>query len=759
MRFIKTIFCFTILLSFSLLTVSGQAANATKSYGKGNPFTIEQLPPGQFKQKLKVLPEQAQKNALAWMHEHSFTASDFIDLRVDDNGGIFYEDPAPVNTDAVSSNTPVLEELTQAETFSLHSKPGASRTVFIDMDGRVVSGTIWNQNSGTDPLLMRPYDSDGDETTFSQTELNAIAETWKRIAEDFAPFDIDVTTEEPSRLDSNVGLILVTPKADQNGNNIYNCSCGGVAYVGVWGRSDFASRYQPALVFTDGVGTGAHNISEAASHELGHNLGLSHDGTNTAGYYTGHGTGNVQWAPIMGVGYYAEVTQWSKGEYLNASQTQDDLQIIRNNLSDRADDHDNVSFANATPLNVTGNSVVSTNPVSDPFNNNPFNKGVIENRDDIDLFSFTTAAGELDLSVTPGWIENFSSSNNRGMNIDIEATLYDSDGVMLVRSNPQDDTFARLTTSLEPGTYYLAIDGIELGDVLGTGYSDYGSLGNYYINGTVPEGTIGAPTANFTFTCNELNCNYNASTSVDNEGDISSYAWDFGDGSTATGVSPSHAYANNGNFNTTLTVTDSDSLTDSISKTVTVYVPIAPTANFTDNCTDLSCSFDASSSSDDIAIATYIWNFGDGNTSAGITSTHSYASAGSYTVSLTVSDSDSLSDTAESSVTVTEPPPQAPAAPTNLSADAVVIGKGKNSNLVSVALSWNDNSNNETNFEIESCIETGKGKNKVCNFTFYTSVDMNVSSYFDSNPVANSQYRVRAINETGSSAYTNIVEP
>ena len=139
MRFIKTIFCFTILLSFSLLTVSGQAANATKSYGKGNPFTIEQLPPGQFKQKLKVLPEQAQKNALAWMHEHSFTASDFIDLRVDDNGGIFYEDPAPANTDAVSSNTPVLEELSLAETFSLHSKPGASRTVFIDMDGEIIT--------------------------------------------------------------------------------------------------------------------------------------------------------------------------------------------------------------------------------------------------------------------------------------------------------------------------------------------------------------------------------------------------------------------------------------------------------------------------------------------------------------------------------------------------------------------------------------------------------------------------------------------
>ena len=46
---------------------------------------------------------------------------------------------------------------------------------------------------------------------------------------------------------------------------------------------------------------------EAASHEAGHNLGLSHDGTRKTGYYAGHG----DWAPIMGVGYYREVSQWS----------------------------------------------------------------------------------------------------------------------------------------------------------------------------------------------------------------------------------------------------------------------------------------------------------------------------------------------------------------------------------------------------------------------------------------------------------------
>ena len=172
------------------------------------------------------------------------------------------------------------------------------------------------------------------------------------MAEDFAPYDIDVTTEEPPAFGPNVGHILVTRKADENNRNIYNCSCGGVAYVGVWGLSNY-TYYQPALVFLDGVG-GPHNISEAASHELGHNLNLSHDGTSTVGYYSGHGSGNTDWGPIMGVGYYAQISQWSKGEYADANNTQDDLQIIANYLSYRADDHEDVNFASASPLVITG---------------------------------------------------------------------------------------------------------------------------------------------------------------------------------------------------------------------------------------------------------------------------------------------------------------------------------------------------------------------------------------------------------------------
>ena len=64
-----------------------------------------------------------------------------------------------------------------------------------------------------------------------------------------------------------------------------------------------------------------------------------------------------------------------------------------------------------------------------------------------------------------------------------------------------------------------------------------------------------------------------------------------------------------------------------------------PTASFTQGCSGLSCTFnsDASSDSDGI-IASRLWEFGDGTTSAEPNPTHAYATANIYTVKLTVTD-------------------------------------------------------------------------------------------------------------------------
>ncbi len=82
----------------------------------------------------------------------------------------------------------------------------------------------------------------------------------------------------------------------------------------------------------------------------------------------------------------------------------------------------------------------------------------------------------------------------------------------------------------------------------------------------------------------------------------------------------------------------------------------APTASFTKSCTDLACTFDGSASSDpDGSIASYAWDFGDGNTGTGATPSHSYSAGGTYTVQLTVTDNGGLTNSTSQSVTVTAP--------------------------------------------------------------------------------------------------------
>lgn len=82
-----------------------------------------------------------------------------------------------------------------------------------------------------------------------------------------------------------------------------------------------------------------------------------------------------------------------------------------------------------------------------------------------------------------------------------------------------------------------------------------------------------------------------------------------------------------------------------------------PNASFTFNCTDLSCSFNGSGSSDsDGTIASYAWTFGDGSSASGVTTNHSYAAGGTFNVTLTVTDDDGATDNDSQSVTVTAPP-------------------------------------------------------------------------------------------------------
>lgn len=477
------------MLVFGSLSAPARPEPAPPAWGLGHPFTLEDLPFGDFRTRLESLPPAARNRAMDWLHSFLFTEQDLGFLRIDEAGGVYYADifTGPENDTGTAGDQEAGSVQAASGVFGLQSRPGATNILYLDFDGHTISSaTAWTSVD----LQARPYDIDGDPATFSDAEQANIAEIWRRIAEDFAPFDVNITTQEPALFGPTVGRILVTADTDANGNAMPAQGAGGVAYVGVWGRSDYSSRYSPALVYYDNLGNGrADYVAEAASHEAGHNLSLSHDATSSSSYYGGHGSGYISWAPIMGTGYGRHVSQWSDGEYPDANNTQDDIAILDGHLTIRGDDHAD-GLAGATRLlSDAAGYITATTPQDDPDNLESANKGIIESAIDMDVFYFDTPGGALDLAVTPAWQGRYT----RGGNLDIQATLYDAAGTLLLAADPLDDTDSRLSASLPAGRYYLAIQGV--GNSLSP-YPDYGSLGQYFISGTLPasdDGTAPVP--------------------------------------------------------------------------------------------------------------------------------------------------------------------------------------------------------------------------------------------------------------------------
>jgi PKD repeat protein len=137
---------------------------------------------------------------------------------------------------------------------------------------------------------------------------------------------------------------------------------------------------------------------------------------------------------------------------------------------------------------------------------------------------------------------------------------------------------------------------------------------------------------------------FNASASTAAPGHtITSYSWDFGDGSSGSNVTTSHAYSTAGTYSVVLTVKD-DAGRKGVSSNVISVGSGGPSAVFTfaptSPTTGQQVAFDASQSraATGRTIVSYSWNFDDGSTGAGVQPTHTYNAAGTYNVLLTITD-------------------------------------------------------------------------------------------------------------------------
>ena len=444
-------------------------------------YNMDNIPNGRIKDTFEKLTPSAKSEALVQLNYFAIPTQDLEFIDLNDKGKIFYFDKKPASGSNQSAPSPKTS-LNKQEVFALHSNPGASNVIFLDFDGHEISGSAWNESVKT--YYAAPFDKDGSPSTYSQAEINDIAAIWHRVAEDFAAFDVDVTTEQPATFDSFTGRILITRDKDMKGKAMPRKGFAGLAYLGVWGKPDY-TQYQPALVYYNNLSNGsAKYIAEAASHQMGHQLGLSHDGTSKKSAYEGKGGGYNRWAPIMGMAYDKHVTQWSNGDYPEANNPQDDVKVLSSMLGLRADDHgNNRSTASHLYIDSSG-TVAASNPESDPDNLKPENKGVISTRGDVDMFELDSGTGQIKLTVTPAWLA-YTDKSARGANLNIHLALLNASGQLVKVADPSDETSATIQYSAKPGTYFLSVKGVGSGDKNAT-FSDYGSLGQYFINGYVP---------------------------------------------------------------------------------------------------------------------------------------------------------------------------------------------------------------------------------------------------------------------------------
>ena len=336
-----------------------------------------------------------------------------------------------------------------ADLLKLESFPGGIGCILLDFDGHTMpAGSLWNNGGAIYALPSGMSDA-------------FILQAFEVVAEDYRPFNLNITTNEAvfnTYPKTKRKRVVITPTDTASPGE------GGVAFIGsfTWDND------VPAWCFNVNTGKAA---GETASHEIGHLFSLKHDGRTSPseGYFSG--LNGTSWGPIMGTSFVRPVSHWSKGEYNNANNTEDDVAIISDKswgIGYRTDDYGN-NTASAFNLTLSSKGEIIKRD------------GVIEKESDKDFFSFTTSGG--DVSIEANTVSRWGTGN-----LHILIQLYNSAGVEIGQywdSDPYNlDGF--MFANLLAGKYFISISGVGAGDKTNGGYSAYGSIGSYSISGTIP---------------------------------------------------------------------------------------------------------------------------------------------------------------------------------------------------------------------------------------------------------------------------------
>jgi hypothetical protein len=326
---------------------------------------------------------------------------------------------------ALAGEPPHVGDYDGSDTNKLQSRPGATKVLFMDVSVLTLpKADLWR--------------------------------AWQIVSGAYSAFEVNVTTD---------AAVYEAAEARNRGKACISDEDGrSTCVVNAFGTS------RCCTVFNKGSGYYQGNTT---AHELGHLMGLDHDGTSSDEYFDGFSSS--KWVPMMGdctpkTSWGAQALfQWSKGEYSGANNTEDDLAIITKNLPYREDD-----IPSSKALVVGNAGQVSSVD----------NRGQIARNTDSDTFTFSIGTGGGRAVLVIDRIEVIG-----GGYLDVDAEIQDAGGARLAQSNDKAARTAKFDIALPAGEYRLIIKGGAEGTPQ-NGFSNYSSLGFYGISGTITGGIV-----------------------------------------------------------------------------------------------------------------------------------------------------------------------------------------------------------------------------------------------------------------------------
>jgi Ca2+-binding RTX toxin-like protein len=354
------------------------------------------------------------------------------------------------------------------------SNPGASRSVYLDFNGHSETftthvteflGVVISSESMT--AVTPRFDLDGQPAGFSPGELDAIHEIWRYIAEDYAPFDVNVTTDR-DQYDSGVRIAFGGSRHD------WYDEISSQNHVGV--QLDTPGENPDTVwVFTQDIGNNVRRIADVGSHEAGHDFGLEHqsefdaDGDLVEEYAAGNGLKG----PIMGNPSGDARGVWWVGLNEDHNQ-QDDLAKLADRLGYRDDDHGN-GFGAATSMNLSIVDILSGAEDLKHY----YGSGIVEKLTDADYFRIDLV-GRSDITVSvsvPADVANLDARLELWSSYSVQSPsgLMTNISYMVASADTADLGASLSVSGLTTGSYFVVVKS----------HGGMGDVGQYKVAATV----------------------------------------------------------------------------------------------------------------------------------------------------------------------------------------------------------------------------------------------------------------------------------